>query len=191
MVNDDPSTLKVINMWAAPGVGKSTTTAGLFNLMKVKGFSVEMVTEYAKDLTYAKNYGDLRHQLAILGEQDRRLRRLVGQTEWVITDSPLPLGVAYMTPEYLMWLPQATRAAFDRYDNYDFYLRRVKPYSTQGRNQTEEEARSLDTTIHMLFLSHRTYEQSAELDGDQLAPHVIARHLGLIGSVPYASRPRT
>lgn len=184
---DDPKTLKVINLWAASGAGKSTTAAGLFNLLKIKGISCELVTEYAKDLTWAKNFGDLRHQLAILGEQDRRLRRLVGQVEFAITDSPLPLGLAYMTPEYEDFLPGAIKGAYDRYDNYDFFIRRVKPYVQAGRNQTEHEALALDITIRGIFneftggATDDPLDQAMDVVGDIHAPYVIARALGLTG----------
>lgn len=142
--------LKVINLYAGPGAGKSTTAAGLFNLMKTLGHSVELVTEFAKDVTYEKNFGTLANQLHILAEQDRRQRRLVGQVEWCITDSPLLLGLAYMTPEYAEWLPHAICGAYRRYDNLSVVVERnphLHPYQAYGRNQTEEQAAELDATI--------------------------------------------
>lgn len=176
-----PSQLKVINLWAAAGAGKSTTAAGLFNMMKVLGLSVELVTEYAKDLTYAKDFGSLRNQLAILGEQDRRLRRLVGQVEWAITDSPLPLGIVYMTPEYRDWLTAATWCAFERYDNRNVFINRVKPYVQSGRNQTEAEATALDKTVFKLYLAAAAggNEDTCITDGDAEAPYRIAKEFGI------------
>ena len=47
--------MKVINLWGGPGCGKSTTAAGLFSIMKMRGHKVELVTEYAKELTYDRN----------------------------------------------------------------------------------------------------------------------------------------
>jgi ATP:corrinoid adenosyltransferase len=44
--------MKVINLWAGPGAGKSTTASGLFYLMKTADMQVELVTEYAKDMTW-------------------------------------------------------------------------------------------------------------------------------------------
>jgi dephospho-CoA kinase len=34
--------MRVINLAAGPGAGKSTTAAGLFNIMKLKGLKVEL-----------------------------------------------------------------------------------------------------------------------------------------------------
>ena len=48
--------MKVINLFAGPGTGKSTTAAGLFYKMKSKGYMVELVTEFAKDLVYQESF---------------------------------------------------------------------------------------------------------------------------------------
>lgn len=182
-LNVDPIELTVINLWAGPGAGKSTTAAGLFNLMKTLGLRVELVTEYAKDLTYKRDYGSLRNQLMILAQQDDRLRRLVGQVDFAITDSPLPLGEAYMTPEYEGWLPAAVKAAYSRYTNYDFFVLRDKEYQPYGRNQTESEARALDHVIADIFKKHTGGVGGGYLawlvKGNPDAPYAIARKLGL------------
>lgn len=80
---------KVINLFAGPGAGKSTTAAALFVLMKTEGYKVELVTEYAKELVYAEDWETLNWQPAVTKEQDARQRRLVGKVDWIITDSPL------------------------------------------------------------------------------------------------------
>ena len=46
---------RVINLLGAPGAGKSTAAAGLFYRMKKEFLSVELVTEYAKDLIYPES----------------------------------------------------------------------------------------------------------------------------------------
>jgi ATP:corrinoid adenosyltransferase len=67
--------MKVINIFAGPCAGKSTTAAGLFYLMKVSGYNVELVTEYAKDMTWEGRHNILGDQLYILAKQNRRLER--------------------------------------------------------------------------------------------------------------------
>ena len=42
----------VINLWGAPSSGKSTGASYLFSELKLKGYNVELVTEFAKDLTW-------------------------------------------------------------------------------------------------------------------------------------------
>lgn len=166
--------LKVVNMFAGPGTGKSTTATGLFHIMKSNGFKVELVTELAKDFTYERNHVALGNQLYILGCQDYRQRRLVGHCDWVVTDSPLPLGLAYTDEEYVEWLPDATWSAFDRYDNFNVLLHRSSehPYQTYGRNQTEEQAMVLDNIIDSLYSEAETANprQSIEVSSGQAAP---------------------
>ncbi len=145
--------LKVINLWGGPGSGKSTTAAGLFNLMKIMGLRVEYVTEYPKDLTWEKNKVALEHQLSVFGQMDYRLRRLVGQVDWVITDGPLPIGIAYMGKEWedlglhhLMW------DCYDRYENFHVHLTRGNfGYAPEGRNESEHQATTKANIIDQLF----------------------------------------
>lgn len=172
--------LKVVNLWAGPGAGKSTTAAGLFNLMKQLGHKVEYVPEYAKDLTYERNYGNLTNQFLLAAVQDQRLRRLEGHVDWAITDSPLPLGIAYCTKEYEDWVPEAIEAAYDRYDNFDFLVRRTKEYQRYGRTQTESEALAIDISIKALFddfTESMTLGQAWSVDGDHTAPMKIYTEL--------------
>jgi hypothetical protein len=174
----------VINLWAGPGAGKSTTAAGLFHLMKVLGLNVELASEYAKDLTWEKNITRLKNQLLVFATQDHRLRRLLGQVDYIITDSPLPLGIAYMGPEFGEWLPEAISQCFDGYDNRDFLLQRKKAYSPIGRNETEHQALVKDIAIADLFREF-TEGEDGELDnawvipGDASAPYVILDALGI------------
>ena len=89
----------VINLWGAPGSGKSTTAAGLFFLMKINKFKVELVTEYAKDLVWDRRDSMFGNQLSIFSEQNWRLHRLRDHgVDYVITDSPLFLPVFYKPP---------------------------------------------------------------------------------------------
>lgn len=146
--------IKVVNFMAGPGAGKSTLAAGVFNLMKQKGHKVELVTEYAKDLTYEKAFDKRNNQLVVLAEQDHRLRRLVGTgVEWVINDGPLPLCLAYASDEYQPWIADAIWGAWDRYDNYTIFVERSEdhPFQTYGRDQTLTEAMVLDNLISNIF----------------------------------------
>lgn len=178
-----PSTLNVINLWAGPGAGKSTTAAGLFNLMKLAGLKVELVTEFAKDLTYQRDYGSLTNSLHLLGEQDQRLRRLVGHVDWCITDSPLPLSNAYAGAEYGEWFHAAVTGAYSRYTNWDFLVLRVKDYQHYGRNQTASQAMALDNVIANLFFDFTEDEEGIEpinaweIAGDIHAPYAVAERL--------------
>jgi len=143
--------MKIINIFGGPGAGKSTTAAGLFFEMKKRQLEVELVTEYAKDMTWEKRHNVLSDQLYILAKQNRRLVRLQGQVEWVITDSPLVLGMVYRHEGYHSLFDDFTLEVFNSYDNYNFLIGRDFEYQPAGRNQTAEEAVVVDDLIKDLL----------------------------------------
>lgn len=151
--------LKVISLAAGPGAGKSTTAAILFNLMKRERYAVELVTEVAKDWTY-EGYARLGDQLSVLAEQHWRLKRLEGKgVEWVITDSPLYLSLAYASPEDELWLQPIVDHLWDRFDNFNVHLERTKKvYQEFGRSQTLDEALQKDAIIRDLALEYGAYD---------------------------------
>lgn len=85
----------IINLFGAPGCGKSTTAAGLFYYMKLAGKEVELVTEFAKDLTWAERTDELNNQLFVSGNQWNRLTRLLGKVDYIVTDAPILAGIVF------------------------------------------------------------------------------------------------
>lgn len=136
--------MKVINLFAGPGAGKSTTAAGIFYNLKMRGLNVELVTEYAKELTWEKRMDILSgDQLYVFAKQNRRLSRLKGQVDFVVTDSPLLLSLVYgdhMGENFKNF----ARETFDSYDNVNYMINRTKKYNPIGRNEDENGARELD-----------------------------------------------
>ena len=164
--------MKVINLWGSPGSGKSTTAAGLFSLMKLKKKKVELVTEFAKDLTYEENFITLSNQLAVTGQQDHRLRRLEGHVDYVITDSPLPLGIMYADGVWKSdWFINCVLGAYNSYENLNFFIRRVKPYTNIGRTQTEVESNQI--SINLLDFLKQQNLHFVEVNGDEFAARNI------------------
>lgn len=163
---------KVINLCGGPGAGKSTTAAGLFNLMKLSGEKVEYVTEYAKDLTYERNVSRLGNQMTVIGEQYNRLHTLVGQVDYIVTDSPLFLSIMYAQGQFkAAGFTGAILWAFEQFDNVNFLLERTKAYERYGRNQTEAEARAIDRRVESLMVGLDIPYMA--IDGDANAPHEI------------------
>jgi AAA domain len=168
--------LKVINMYAGPGAGKSTTAAGLFFKMKSAQFSVELVTEYAKDKVYEGHLGCLEDQIYIFGKQQRRLNRLRGHVEWAITDSPLILSILYnkdLSPTF----NNLVLETFNKYINYNFFIQRVKEYKQIGRTQTELEAMALDKVLTGLLADYEIPYNY--IRGNILAPEEILEVLNI------------
>lgn len=142
---------KIINLFAGPGSGKSTTAAGLFFLMKTRGYSVELIHEFAKDLTWRGRHNTLQCQPYVFGKQLERTECLLGQVEYIITDSPILLSAIYNDEEKYPEFQFPVIDIFDKYDNLNYFIQRVKPYNPVGRNQTEEQSKEIDTKIKDLL----------------------------------------
>jgi len=145
--------MKVLNIFGGPGTGKSTNAAGLFYHMKSVGIECELIQEYAKDLTWERRYNILEDQIYVFAKQQRRIARLVEHNlDWVITDSPIPLGLVYMKPNTLGDnFSNLVMEVFNRYHNINFLLTRNFTYNPVGRNQDEHEAREFDTLVRNLL----------------------------------------
>jgi len=169
--------MKVINLWAGPGAGKSTTASGLFYLLKTNDYNVELVTEYAKDMTWEGRHNILNDQIYVTAKQNRRLSRLLNHNmDLVITDSPLLLGVHYALPGYLSdTYEPLLMELWNQYENTNFLINRTKKYNPIGRNQNEDGARKIDQDlIEFLKTRNLSYET---VDGDVNAPHKIFEKL--------------
>lgn len=154
--------MKIINLYGGPGTGKSTTAAGLFHLMKLRSFEVELVTEYAKELVWAERHKMFTEQDYIFAKQNHKLRRLQDKVDWVVTDSPLILGLFYITDEFPGREPfsQFVLDMFNSYENINIFLERVKPYNPNGRNQDENEAKAIDQQIKQ-FLTENNFDYTS------------------------------
>lgn len=150
--------LPVINLWAGPGAGKSTTCAAVYARLKTLGINCEMSREYAKDVVWGKNFNILTDQLYILGKQNHRLHILKDQCDVAITDSPLLIGLLY-DDKSLKNLQAIAMEAFNQYNNFNYFITRTKEYNPSGRMQTELEARGIDSlTRDLLDTLHIPYK---------------------------------
>jgi len=170
----------IVNAFAGPGTGKSTFAGGMFNLLKTHGYNVEYVQEFAKTLTWEKNYGALSHQAYVTGVQQYTQNMLVGQVEAVITDSPILIGLMYYAEPN-----EKIKTAFETFvfesfmaqDNLNFFLKRTKAYNTAGRNQTHEEAIEIDNKTKALLQNHSIpYDEIEGNDGGLQAAFRTVKH---------------
>lgn len=168
--------MKVINFFGGPGIGKSVSAAGLFFEMKTKGRAVELVTEYAKDVTWEGRQNLLDDQLYLLAKQNRRLSRLLDHPlDYAITDSPILLGAAYcrMGPNQFTNLVPLVVELFNSYDNINIVLERDPSFYQQvGRSQTLEQAKEIDKKVIDLLdefnVPYISVTVSQEMSGLQL-----------------------
>ena len=176
--------MKIINLLGGPSSGKSTTAAGLFYKMKLAKYKVELVTEYAKSLVYSERGNMFCQQDYIFAKQHHMLYRLKDKVDWLITDSPLILSIIYAgynwrdkNIEKYFNFSEFVHSVNDEYDNYYFFLNRVKEYQKYGRNESEEEARKIDKEIIDL-LDDAMYNYHV-FDGDETAINRIVDKLNI------------
>jgi len=166
----------VINLFGGPGCGKSSIAGILFGKMKFAGMNVELVTEYAKEPVWEGNHVQLEDQLYITASQNRRMWMVKDKVDFVITDSPLLLGIHYVSPQYFPdFYKDFVWDLWNYYDNYNIRLVRTKPYSKVGRYQSEGEAKEIDAKI--LDMLNYQVKYYTDVDGDINAPDKIMERL--------------
>ena len=143
----------VINLFGAPGAGKSTGAAIIFAELKKRGVNAELVTEFAKDKTWEHNAMALGCQEYVFGKQSYRLARCKADVDVIVTDSPLPLSLLYISDPALVAdgaFQKVVMNVFNSYNNLSYFVNRVKPYNPKGRNQTERESDVLAAELKKL-----------------------------------------
>lgn len=153
----------VVNLCGSPGAGKSTGAAYIFSQLKMDGINCELVTEFAKDLTWDQNLRTLDDQLYVLANQYHRLFRLKDKVDVVVTDSPLYLSLVYNNQKQILddSFNRLVMNLHNQFDNMNYLLHRVKPYNSVGRNQTAEESDALMNSIkNVLDTNNIVYTES-------------------------------
>lgn len=168
----------VANLYGGPGIGKSSLAAQVFGLLKWKGISAELVTEYAKSKVWEDAPNILNDQLYVFAKQRHALFVLNGKVDIAITDSPILLSLVYgkNEPEEFK---KCVLAYHRQYKSLNFLLTRTKPYVTSGRLQTELEAVKLDSRVKdMLTELDEPYEAiNASSDTSEILAKKIVEYL--------------
>jgi len=151
---------KIINFIGGPGVGKSTTALGVAYNLKKRRVNIEYVSEFAKDVTWRGVQKLLENQTYIFAEQFHRQFALLGQVDFVVTDSPLVLSCVYHNygahklkdADYVDQTTAFYLNTYKQFDNITYLVEAgVRPYNPAGRNQTKAEAQKVHDDV-MLFM---------------------------------------
>lgn len=149
--------LRVI-LYAGPGTGKSTTAALVFGRLKQAGRNVELVHEYAKDLTWEHHYDKLKFQPYVAAKQMWWMERLEGKVDAVITDTSTLYGLIYGDRTVPWWPPFADWLVeeYNSHPTLSFFLHRdpSRAYNPAGRRQSEDSAKAVDSQIRDMLICY-------------------------------------
>lgn len=162
----------VINLFGAPGAGKSTSAATVFASLKRQDIDAELVTEFAKDKVWEENTEVFKNQIYILGKQYFKLTRCIGKVRVIVTDSPIELSSYYNSdPAIEKDLKNLVMNVSNSITSIDFFLNRVKKYNPNGRYQTEEESDKVSVELKN-FLDENEIAYT-EVDGNEAGSYKI------------------
>ncbi|MEM1486417.1 AAA family ATPase (plasmid) [Oscillospiraceae bacterium PP1C4] len=146
---DERKTL-VVNFFAGAGAGKTTCAWEVAAELKKANIVTEYVPEYAKELVWDGKAelldGSFNNQSAVFAEQKKRLDRLIGKVDVIVTDSPLLLQAVYIKERPDDFLSMSL-TAHNEYENFNLFINRGKVYEQEGRIHSLEESRRIDEKI--------------------------------------------
>jgi hypothetical protein len=165
---------KVINFFAGPGAGKSTTAAAIFSMLKMHNINAELVTEIAKDFTWEQRKKTLDNQYYVWAKQQHKCWRLRGEVDLIINDCPLLLSFIYGENK-----PKAfydlVLSDFNEYENINYFIERNKPFNIKGRNHDENESKILDARIKELL--YKLKVPYSKIYGDPTGVNLVTREV--------------
>lgn len=157
----------IINLIGGPGCGKSTLSALIYAKLKLhkNKYVVEYVQEYAKQLVWTREFDILNNQYYVTQHQYKLLKQMINYVDLIITDGPVIQGLYYnlhnkdnisdkvKTQEFVL-------KSHNEFNTINiFLLRGTYEYESQGRLQTEEEAREIDVILkHLLKQNNISFQ---------------------------------
>jgi nicotinamide riboside kinase len=176
-------TKRIICFWGGPGTGKSTTSAEVFAKLKKLNYDCEMNREYVKDWVWEKRAIKPGDQTYLFAKQARKERQYMeNKLDFIVSDSPMALSILYgrIYDKYeqehnacLAMLKQHHSFCVDHgYKTEHIFLKRKKIYNPNGRHQSEDEAKAIDTQcVNLLKELKINY---VEFDCDEnVSEHII------------------
>ena len=168
----------VVNLFGAPGAGKSTGAAYIFARLKMAGINAELVTEFAKDKVWEGSQAVFHNQAYLFGEQSFRISRLQDQVEVVVTDSPILLSSFYNdNDDWRDEFDALVSKVSSSYASMNFFLNRVKPYNESGRRHSEEDSDRIADQMAEFLRAHGVCCEyyDGDIDGYEMIIDAVIR----------------
>lgn len=150
----------IVNLFAGAGAGKTTCAWEIASELKKRGIETEYVSEYAKEFVWDNNMemldGSLEHQQILYNEQKRRIDRLIGKVDVVVTDSPTLLSIMYLKEPNKDFEVKAVEE-YKQNRNFNLFINRGKDYQQTGRIHNLQQSKAVDNKIKQFLKSNNIY----------------------------------
>ena len=145
---------KIINLISWPWVWKSVLAALIFVHMKIKWYNIEYVTEYAKQLVWAKEFDILNNQYYVSKQQYHLFKSMDWIVDYIVTDWSLLHWLHYNrinneNTSDILKTEKKILEYYKEFDNINIFLERNPkiPYEKAWRIQSIQEAIESDNEI--------------------------------------------
>ncbi len=141
----------VINFFGGPGAGKTTCALEVASELRKKGIETEFVGEVAKELIYDGKEklldGSFVNELSMLTEKFRRINRMYGQVDVIVTDAPIRQSIIY-AKEDLDTLNMIANHLSEKFNNFNLFVERGnQEYQSRGRIHSYKESIKIDNEL--------------------------------------------
>ena len=148
----------------------------VFSRLKMLNINCELVTEFAKDKTWERNFSALSNQVYVFAKQYFRMDRCADQVDVIITDSPLALSPYYnKDPDIHKPLCELAVRIANKFNNLNYFIKRVKKYNPIGRNQTEAESDKIAIDLKNMLKDYDI--PYTEVNGDLMSADIIVNDI--------------
>lgn len=152
----------LISFFGGPGCGKSIVAAEVFANLKWKGYTAELAFEYAKTKVWEQSIGVLNNQVYVFGKQHHITHRLLGQVEFIVTDSPFLLSCIYDSHKDLTFQSLVV-SEYKKITSHNFFLQRDdSKFEAGGRLQNLEESKKIDDRLLSILHHHKIEFESVK-----------------------------
>ena len=176
----------VVNLFAGPGAGKTTCAWAIASELKKRGVEAEYVSEFAKELVWDDRSdlldGSFENQRMIYEEQNRRVQRLLGKVDVVVTDSPALLSMVYLNEPNREFEVMALEN-FRRQANFNLFINRGLEFQQSGRVHNLEQSVQIDSEIKGFLHDNGIYFGSYFHHTLGVLVDNIIRHLSKVSSL--------
>lgn len=181
----------LVNLISGPGSGKTTMAALLFGELKMRGYNVEYVQEYAKKLIWLSDFDKLNNQYLVTKKQIELFEKIAGNVEIIITDACILHGLYYnrYNENNVSNVEKTEKLiidSFNKFRNINIFIERGNfRYEKAGRLESEEEAKRIDMKLkeYLNILGIEYIEIKSDRNNvNQMREYMISKIISMINS---------